>query len=100
MQQIEVTEANTQFPSLLQQVESGSEIVFTREGRPVARMVPEVENPSLGAGNAAQTAFELTPEQQVRAHNAILRIQARADRLSLDSFNFEEFKRDRDEGRR
>lgn len=40
MQQINVYEAKTHLSRLLDQVESGEEIVIARGGRPVARLVP------------------------------------------------------------
>ena len=39
MQEVNVQEAQTQLPLLLTQVEAGEEIVITRNGKPVARLV-------------------------------------------------------------
>ena len=39
MQEVSVQEAQTQLPLLLTQVEAGEEIVITRNGKPVARLV-------------------------------------------------------------
>lgn len=39
MQEVNMDEAQTQLPLLLTQVEAGEEIVITRDGRPVARLV-------------------------------------------------------------
>ena len=39
MQEVNVHEAQTQLPLLLTQVEAGEEIVITRNGKPVARLV-------------------------------------------------------------
>ena len=39
MQEVNVQEAQTQLPLLLTKVEAGEEIVITRNGKPVARLV-------------------------------------------------------------
>ncbi len=39
MQEVNVQEAQTQLPLLLTQVEAGEEILITRNGKPVARLV-------------------------------------------------------------
>lgn len=36
-------EARTRFAALLEQVERGDEVVITKHGRPVARLVPEAK---------------------------------------------------------
>jgi prevent-host-death family protein len=43
MKQVNVHEAKTQLSRLLQEVENGEEIVIARNGEPVARLVPHVE---------------------------------------------------------
>ena len=40
MESINVHDAKTHFSRLLRQVEAGEEVVISRSGRPVARMVP------------------------------------------------------------
>jgi prevent-host-death family protein len=40
MRSVNVHEATTHFPRLLLCVEQGEELVITRDGRPVARLVP------------------------------------------------------------
>jgi antitoxin (DNA-binding transcriptional repressor) of toxin-antitoxin stability system len=62
-------------------VEDGEEIVITRDGKPVARLVPDTLDSSRAAAAAAN-----------------LRIRARAAAMNV-KFDWEEFKRDRDEGR-
>lgn len=91
MQRIEVQDASSTLPALVAQVEAGDEIVLTRAGKPIARIVPEM--------NGGEHPSELTPNQQARARAAMERIRARAERLQLGPFDLEEFKRDRDEGR-
>ncbi|MDE0071343.1 MAG: type II toxin-antitoxin system prevent-host-death family antitoxin [Caldilineaceae bacterium] len=39
MQEVNVEEAQNQLPQLLTRVEAGEEVVITREGEPVARLV-------------------------------------------------------------
>jgi prevent-host-death family protein len=43
MKQVNVHEAKTQLSRLLQDVENGEEVVIARNGEPVARLVPHVE---------------------------------------------------------
>lgn len=43
MQTIGASEAKTHFPELLDRVSQGEEIQITRDGRPIARLVPELE---------------------------------------------------------
>ena len=92
MVQIDLAEASASFPSIVAQVEAGDEVVLTREGKPIARLIPEMD----GAGRHA----ELTPEQQKRAREAIASMRARADRLNLGAFDLAQYKLDRDWGRR
>jgi prevent-host-death family protein len=87
-QQVGAFEAKNTLGSLLDRVESGEEIVITRHGKPVARLVPNSETHD---------------QQQVQA--AFQRIRQRAHRLALEnpdspSFDWEEVKKLRDEGRR
>jgi prevent-host-death family protein len=81
-------EAKNTFGSLLDRVEQGEEIVITRHGKPVARLVP----------NSARQ-----DEHQVRA--AFQRIRERAQQLAREnpgspSFDWDYLKKLRDEGRR
>jgi prevent-host-death family protein len=41
MREIQASEAKTHLPQLLDEVERGEELVITRHGRPIARLVPE-----------------------------------------------------------
>jgi prevent-host-death family protein len=43
VKQVNVHEAKTQLSRLLQEVEDGEEIVIARNGHPVAKLVPHVE---------------------------------------------------------
>jgi prevent-host-death family protein len=43
MREVQASEAKTHLPQLLDDVERGETIVITRHGRPIARLVPEVD---------------------------------------------------------
>jgi prevent-host-death family protein len=43
MREIQASEAKTHLPQLLDDVEHGEIIVITRHGRPIARLVPDVD---------------------------------------------------------
>ena len=81
MQEIGAFEAKNKLAALLDRVEAGEEIVITRHGKAVARLVP-----SAGA----------TDRSEARA--AAERIRARARGLK-GSFRWEELRADRDLGR-
>lgn len=75
-------EAKNRLSSLLERAERGEEIVITRRGKPVARLVP-----------VRQTA------DQERAGEAMERIRKLATEMKLGRFDREEWKKYRDEGR-
>lgn len=83
MKEIGTFEAKNQLSALLDLVEQGEDILITRHGRPVARLVPPV-----GAYSKNQ------------AEDAALRIRAIACEAKLGKFDWEEWKTYRDEGRR
>ena len=82
MREIGAFAAKNTLGSLLDEVERGEEIVITRHGRPVARLVP----PS-------------TPASQSQAAAAMERIRARAVQLGLGDLTWQALKADRDAGR-
>jgi prevent-host-death family protein len=43
LREVQASEAKTHFPSLLDEVERGETLIITRHGRPIARLVPEVD---------------------------------------------------------
>jgi prevent-host-death family protein len=43
MREVHVSDANSRFPELLDEVERGETLVITRDGRAIARIVPEVD---------------------------------------------------------
>jgi len=82
MIQVGAFEAKNTFGSLLDRVEQGEEVVITRHGKPVARLVPN--------------EGRLSREQ---AHAAADRIRARAAQLRNGRFDWKSLKRERDAGR-
>jgi prevent-host-death family protein len=80
--QVGAFEAKNTLGALLDRVERGEEIVITRHGKAVARLVPNEIR---------------IDRQQVQA--ALDRIRERARRFSAGKFNWEEIKALRDEGR-
>lgn len=87
MDEIGAFEAKNTLGTLLDRVERGEEIVITRHGKPVARLVPNTRR---------------IDESQSQA--AFNRIRERAQQLHLHkkgrtSFNWDSFKKLRDEGR-
>jgi prevent-host-death family protein len=75
-------EAKNSLSALLERAERGEEIVITRRGRPVAKLVPFHETRNVE-----------------RAREAAKRIRERAKARKLGKFDWEEWKRYRDEGR-
>ena len=49
METVGMSEARTHLSQVLERVEKGEEIVITRRGRPVARLVPVSVRPDAGA---------------------------------------------------
>jgi prevent-host-death family protein len=75
-------EAKNTLGTLLDRVQQGEEIVITRHGRPVARLVPNSGGIDRGQARAAAE-----------------RIRARAAQLKGSPFDWETLKADRDAGR-
>jgi len=82
MQEVGAFEAKNTLGTLLDRVERGEEIVITRHGKPVARLVPN--SPSIDTEDALAAIQEL-------------RDLAKAQ--DFGPFDWEEEKKDRDEGR-
>lgn len=73
MKQVGIREARQALPTLVDRAEAGEEIVITRQGRPVARLVPPTKSasplPSLGEfrarlGAAGTPAARLLREER------------------------------------
>jgi prevent-host-death family protein len=75
-------EAKNRLGHLLDLVEHGEEVVITRHGKQVARLVPARQK-----------------TDRTEAHVAVQRIRDRAERLKLGRFDWSEWKAYRDEGR-
>jgi prevent-host-death family protein len=82
MQEIGAFEAKNTLGSLLDRVERGEEIVITRHGKPVARLV-------ASSGHIDHKSAKAAAE----------RIRARAKILASGPFDWDVIKADRDEGR-
>ncbi len=82
MIQVGAFEAKNTLGALLDRVEDGEEVLITRHGRPVARLVP-----NSGGLDRAQ------------GRTAAARIRERAARAGSPAFDWENLKQDRDAGR-
>ena len=82
MQEVGAFDAKNTLGALLDRVEQGEEIVITRHGKPVARLVP-----NTGAVDRSQ------------AQAAADRIRGRAKGLKFGTFDWGALKPDRDAGR-
>ncbi|HZB87215.1 MAG TPA: type II toxin-antitoxin system prevent-host-death family antitoxin [Terracidiphilus sp.] len=85
MHQFGAFEGKNNFGKLLDLAEAGEEVVITRHGRPVARLVP----------NRAVSAAQVE-----RARAAGERIRQLARSRAAGTFNWDEWKSDRDQGRK
>jgi len=81
MREIGAFEAKNTLGALLDRVLEGEEILITRHGKPVARLVPN------------------TAVDRSEAQAAAARIRARAQSLNAGEFQWDALKADRDAGR-
>lgn len=82
MQEMGIFEAKNKLSALLDRVEEGEEIVITRHGKAVARLVPNIVRIDRSEARAAAE-----------------RIRARAAQLKAGKFDWDAVKADRDAGR-
>jgi prevent-host-death family protein len=82
MHEVGAFEAKNKFGHLLDLVEQGEEVMITRRGKEVARLVP---------------ARPVVSRDEARA--AVARIRVRAEQQKLGRFDWDEWKAYRDEGR-
>jgi prevent-host-death family protein len=75
-------EAKNKLSALIERAERGEEIIITRRGRPVAKLVPFGETRSIE-----------------RAREAARQLREHAKAMKLGRFDWEEWKKYRDEGR-
>jgi prevent-host-death family protein len=89
MKHVTITEAEAQFDKLVAEVEAGDEIVITRDGAPVARLVRE---------KATVQNDEFTPEQIEERRQAIKNLRQLASEINAGATH-EEIKEWINEGR-
>jgi prevent-host-death family protein len=82
MAEIGTFEAKNRLSELLDRAERGEEVIITRRGKPVAKLVPVTPHPD-----------------REQAREAVRRIRELAKEMNLGPFDWEEWKRYRDEGR-
>ena len=83
MSEVGAFEAKTHFSKLLARVQRGEEITVTLRGKPVAKLVP------------MKPGFD-----REKARKAMDDLRALGRRLNLGKFDWEEWKRYRDEGKK
>jgi prevent-host-death family protein len=67
MQEIGAFEAKNKLAALLDRVEEGEEIVITRHGRAVARLVPNIEPVDRSKARAAARRIRASPKAKSRS---------------------------------
>ena len=82
--EVPVFEAKNRFSALVDRAARGEDIVITKRGRPVAKIV---------------AVSSVSPLDQERARAAMERIRARAKAAKLGPFDWEEVKKDLEFGR-
>lgn len=87
MKHVGMFEAKTHLSSLVEEVERGHDIMITRHGKPVAKLV------------RAETQSRFTPEQIEKRRNALIELRAIGRKLNLN-LSHEEIKKRIEEGRR
>jgi prevent-host-death family protein len=84
MKQVGIFEAKTNLSSLVEEVEKGAEVVITRHGKPVAKLV--------------RTEDKLSPEQVAKRRKVIAELREIANRIKINATQ-EEIKSWIEEGR-
>lgn len=87
MKHVGMFEAKTHLSSLVEEVERGHDIMITRHGKPVAKLV------------RAEAQSRFTPEQIEERRNALIELRAAGRKLNLN-LSHEEIKKRIEEGRR
>lgn len=70
MATVNVYEAKTHLSQLLDRAEAGEEIVISRHGKPIVRLVPvrtEPRRPGLARGRVTDAFFEPLPDDELDA---------------------------------
>lgn len=86
-------EAKNKLSELLDRAERGEEVVITRRGKPVAKLVRMIE---LSKVERSKKAAERI---RARARTAAADIRTLAQEMNLGPFDWDEWKKYRDEGR-
>jgi prevent-host-death family protein len=68
MRQVSLRDANQNFAKLIAEVEAGEQVVLTRRGRPVARIVPETPRKRMLTAEQ-QAAYERMVERLRRGYD-------------------------------
>jgi prevent-host-death family protein len=89
MKRVTIQEAEAGFTDLIAEAEKGSEVIITRDGKPVAKLV------QVGEGKIAD---KLTPEQVAERRKAIAELREIANRIKINASQ-EEIKSWIEEGR-
>ena len=83
MAKFSISDAKTRLSELVDKVDHGEEIIITRRGRPVAKLSP----------------ISVDEDRLRRSREALARLRERAKKYG-GKFDWEEWKKYRDEGRR
>jgi prevent-host-death family protein len=59
MREIQASEAKMHLPQILDEVERGETVLITRDGRPIARLVPEAERRQAEIDEAVESILAL-----------------------------------------
>jgi prevent-host-death family protein len=89
MKRVTVQEAEAAFTDLIAEAEKGSEVIITRDGKPVAKLVQVGDR---------KIADKLTPEQIAERRKAIAELREIANRIKINAGQ-EEIKSWIEEGR-
>jgi prevent-host-death family protein len=70
MKTVTLREAKAHLSTLVSEAAAGEEIVITKYGKPVARLIPlaqsEPREPGLAAGRVTETFFEPLPDDELK----------------------------------
>jgi prevent-host-death family protein len=77
MKRVGIFEAKTNLSRLIEQVEKGQDVTITRNGKPVAQLVPVTQEPR-------RDAAEFTPQKIERRQQALKRLREIANELKIN----------------
>ncbi|MHB1043968.1 MAG: type II toxin-antitoxin system Phd/YefM family antitoxin [Eubacteriales bacterium] len=73
-QQVNIHEAKTNFSKLIQRVKEGEEIIISKAGTPVARMVPMVNKPVRRVPGSAIGKITVAPDFDAPLPEVVLEV--------------------------